>query len=81
MSEPTSPASYAVCPDCAEQNKIGSTSCARCGARLPVVSAVVDPELRDFNRIQNAQATQGSKRRKRILGGDSFGLLASLFRR
>ena len=81
MVAPTSPTSCAVCPACGEQNKIGSTSCARCGAPLPVGSGVVDPELRDFNRIQNAQATQESKRRRRILSGDSLGILASLFHR
>jgi predicted amidophosphoribosyltransferase len=81
MSEPTSPSAYAVCPACTEQNKVGSTACARCGGPLQVVGGVVDPELRDFNRVQDALTRKERQRRTRILGGDFAGLLASFFRR
>jgi predicted amidophosphoribosyltransferase len=59
-NESTPPAeSYVVCEGCGEQNKRGSTRCARCGAELPVVvGAKVDPELRAFN-IAQAQLAEG----------------------
>jgi hypothetical protein len=81
MSEATSPSAYAICPACSEQNKTGSAACARFGGPLQVVGGVVDPELRDFNRVQDALTKKESQRRKRILGGDFVGLFASFFRR
>jgi hypothetical protein len=46
-----------TCEACAEENKIGSTRCARCGAVLKVCDdAKVDPELVTFNANQIAMA-------------------------
>jgi hypothetical protein len=46
-----------TCATCSEENKIGSTRCARCGALLTVSDdAKVDPELAIFNANQVALA-------------------------
>lgn len=67
-SEPTQ-ASHVKCEACSEENKLGSTRCARCGAALPEVKgAAMDPELRAFN-VAQAQLAEKIKeeRRKTIL--------------
>jgi len=46
-----------TCEACSEENKIGSTRCARCGAMLTVSDdAAVDPELATFNANQVVMA-------------------------
>jgi DNA-directed RNA polymerase subunit RPC12/RpoP len=72
--------SYVTCPDCAEQNKLGSVRCARCGAELPrVAGAKIDPELRDFNAAQaELEEKLQRERRKTVMmnilqsGGSEF---------
>jgi hypothetical protein len=45
------------CAACSEENKVGSTRCARCGAVLKVsADAMVDPELAAFNANQAAMS-------------------------
>jgi hypothetical protein len=54
--------SLIVCEACCEENKVGSTRCARCGATLEVApDAAVDPELVAFNV---AQAETAEKNRQ-----------------
>ena len=67
MTNESNPAeSYATCTDCAEQNKIGSVRCARCGAGLlDVKGAAMDPELRDFNVAQAELAEKLQEERRK----------------
>ncbi len=55
---------YVTCEACGEENKRGSTRCARCGAELPHVDGgVVDPELQAFNAAQDALAEENRRGR------------------
>jgi hypothetical protein len=62
-----------TCPACSEENKSGSTRCARCGATLEKTEdAVVDPELAEFSATQAEVAQRkGQERLDRILRGIS----------
>ena len=63
--------SYVTCVACSEENKLGSTRCARCGAVLRVTEGtVVDPELADFDIAQDEMAEKMRQQRlDRILRG------------
>jgi len=60
---------YITCEACTEENKLGSTRCARCGAVLKVTEdTTVDPELVDFNVAQAEMAEKNrQERRDRLL--------------
>ena len=61
--------SYITCEACSEENKLGSTRCARCGAVLTVTADTkIDPELADFNVAQAQLAEKNrQERRDRLL--------------
>ena len=61
--------SYITCEACSEENKLGSTRCARCGAVLKVTADTkIDPELADFNVAQAQLAEKNrQERRDRLL--------------
>jgi hypothetical protein len=72
--------SHVTCKDCNEQNKPGSTHCARCGAVLPdIEGAKTDGELRAFNAAQAELAEKLLRERRRTVmidilqtGGSAF---------
>jgi hypothetical protein len=60
--------SYITCEACSEENKLGSTRCARCGAVLEVTEDTVDPELADFNvALAELAEKNRQERRDRLL--------------
>jgi len=55
-----------TCESCSEENKLGSTSCARCGAVLKVTEDTrVDPELVDFN-VAQAELARKNRQERRV---------------
>lgn len=65
--------SFVLCAQCDEDNKKGSTRCARCGEELPEGDGSVDPELRDFNIAQARLAEQNRQERRKTILRDMFG--------
>ena len=60
-----------TCATCSEENKSGSTRCARCGAVLETSEeTVVDLELAEFKDVQAEMAERKSQQRlDRLLRG------------
>lgn len=71
--------SSVLCAECGEENKKGSTRCARCGAALPEGDGSVDPELRDFNIAQARLAEQLRQERRKTILRDILGAGGTLF--